>query len=143
MTVIKVVIYLALGGTAAALPRSMSPKAVIEAKFAAVNRHAVADIVKLYSPGARVTSSGFCTPRQGRADVQRTYQYLIDAVPDLAAQVNVYVVEGNRVAVIFTTTGHLQGKSFAVQIANFFTVRDGLIESDDGVYDTGGRPCAP
>lgn len=44
---------------------------------------------------------------------------------------------------IFTTKGHIQGKSFEVQIANFFTVRDGLIESDDGVYDTGGRPCVP
>jgi len=141
VALITTAIYLALGGAAAPPPRSLSPKAVIEAKFAAVNRHAVADIVELYAPDARLTSSGFCTPRQGRADVQRTYQDLIDAVPDLAAQVTVHVVEGNRVAVSFTARGHLQGKSFAVRIANFFTVRDGLIESDDGVYDTGGRPC--
>lgn len=80
-------IFIALRGPGPAVRPSPSPRAVIEAKFAAVNRHAVTDIVKLYSPGARVTSSGFCTPRQGRADVQRTYQYLIGTVPDIAAEV--------------------------------------------------------
>ena len=133
----------ALSGPDGAPPRPLSPKAVVEAKFAAVNRHAVADVVRFYSPNARITSSGFCSPRQGLADVQRTYQSLIEAVPDIVAEVNLYVVEGARVAVIFTVKGHLQGTSIAVQIANFFTVRDGLIESDDGVYDTGGRPCTP
>jgi len=121
----------------------MSPKAVIQAKFAAVNRHAVADIVELYSPDARLTSSGFCSPRQGRADTRRTYQSLIDTYPDLVAEVDSYVVEGDRVAVMFTMKGQIGGKRFAVRIANFFTVRNGLIETDDGVYDTGGRPCAP
>ena len=44
---------------------------------------------------------------------------------------------------VFTSAGRIGGKTFAVQIANFFAVHDGLIQSDDGVYDTGGRPCAP
>lgn len=50
---------------------------------------------------------------------------------------------GGPGAVRLRTKGHIQGKSFDVQIANFFTVRNGLIESDDGGYDTGGRPCTP
>lgn len=136
-------ILLALGGFRAPGSRGMTPKAVIAAKFAAVNRHNIADVVKFYSPDARINSSGFCSPRQGVADVQRTYQALFDAYPDIAAEVNTYVVEGDRVAVIFTTKVQVQGKSFEVRIANFFVVRDGLITSDDGVYDAGGRPCAP
>jgi hypothetical protein len=37
-----------------------SPQAVVEAKFAAVHRHATDDIVRLYAPDAQVHSSGFC-----------------------------------------------------------------------------------
>jgi len=143
MRIVVIAFLGALSGPAGAPPRPLSPKTVVEAKFAAVNRHAVADVAKFYSPNARITSSGFCSPRQGQADVQRTYQSLLEAVPDIVAEVNLYVVEGARVAVIFTVKGHLQGTSIAVRIANFFTVRDGLIESDDGIYDTGGRPCTP
>jgi hypothetical protein len=39
--------------------------------------------------------------------------------------------------------GSAQGRAFAVPIANYFIVRGGLIESDDGVVDTRGRPCSP
>ena len=49
-----------------------SPRSVVEAKFAAVNRHAVADVVAFYAPGAQLTASDFCAPRRGRADMQRT-----------------------------------------------------------------------
>jgi ketosteroid isomerase-like protein len=136
-------IYLMLGGTLAAAQQVASPRAVIEAKFAAVNRHALVDVIKLYAPDARIISSGFCAPRQGGEGVRRTYQYLLDSIPDLSARVISYVVEGDRVAVLFHTTGHLHGRPFKVQIANFFTVRDGLIQSDEGVYDTAGSPCAP
>lgn len=120
-----------------------SPRAVVEAKFAAVNRHALADVVAHYAPDARLTASDFCQPRRGRADVQRTYQALFAAFPDIAVDVHEYLVQGDRVAVRMTVRGSAQGGAFAVPIANFFTVRDGLIESDDGVFDTRGRPCSP
>ena len=74
--------------------------------------------------------------------MRRTYKYLVDSA-EIGARVSRYVVEGEHVAVIFTSTGRIQDRTFAVQIANFFIVRDGLIEVDDGVYDTGGRPCSP
>ncbi len=120
-----------------------SPRAVVAAKFAAVNRHSVPDIVNLYSPDAQVTASDFCKPRRGRADVQRIYQYLFDTFPDIVAEVHEYVAEGDRVAVRFTVRSRLPGKTFAVPIMDFFTVRNGMIESDDGIFDTRGRPCSP
>jgi ketosteroid isomerase-like protein len=120
-----------------------SPRAVVEAKFAAVNRHVVADIVAFYATDARLTASDFCTPRRGKADVQRTYQSLLALFPDIAAEVHEYFVQGERVAVNLTVRGSVQGRTFAVPVANYFTVRNGLIESDDGIFDTRGRPCSP
>ena len=120
-----------------------SPQAIVEAKFAAVNRHDIVEIVRLYAPDAQVTASNFCKPRSGRTDVQRTYQSMFDAFPDIVADIHEYLVQGDRVVVRFTARGRLPGKSFDLPIANFFTVRNGLIQSDDGVFDTAGRPCSP
>ncbi|MEP6729433.1 MAG: nuclear transport factor 2 family protein [bacterium] len=120
-----------------------SPKAVIEAKFAAVNRHALDDVVAFYAPSAEVTASDFCKPRHGRADVERTYRAIFAAIPDVAVDVQQYVVEGDQVAVWFLIRSRITGRAFEIPIMDFFTVRDGLIVRDAGVFDNGGRPCTP
>jgi len=125
--------------TTAAQP---SAKSVIQAKFAAVNRHSLEDIVALYATDAKVTAPDFCSPRQGHADVRRTYQALFSAFPDISVDVQEYVQEGDRVAVRFVVRSSLPGRSFAVPIMNFFSVRDGVIVSDEGMFDTRGRPCS-
>jgi SnoaL-like domain len=79
----------------------------------------------------------------GQVDVQRTYQSVFAAFPDIVAEVHEYFVQEERVAVRLTVRGSVQGRTFAVPVANYFTVRKGLIESDDGVFDTRGRPCSP
>ena len=127
----------------ASLARETSSKAVIEAKFVAVNRHSVDDIEKLYAPGVSITASNFCAPRHGRADVRRIYQDLFASFPDIRAEILEYVVQGDRVAVRYLVRIGAAGKDFAVPIINLFTVRDGLITADDGVFDNGGRKCAP
>jgi hypothetical protein len=45
------------GGCAPVASAQASPQAVVEAKFAAVNRHATDDIVRLYAPDARARAS--------------------------------------------------------------------------------------
>ena len=127
----------------ASLARETSAKAVVEAKFVAVNRHSVDDIEKLYAPGVSITASNFCAPRHGRADVRRIYQDLFATFPDVRAEIQEYVVQGDRVAVRYLVRIGAAGKDFAVPIINLFTVRDGLITADDGVFDNGGRKCAP
>lgn len=119
-----------------------SAKSVVQAKFAAVNRHALEDIVALYAADADVTAPDFCSPRHGHADVRRTYQALFSAFPDISVDVQEYVQEGDRVAVRFVVRSSLPGRSFAVPIMNFFSVRDGVIVSDEGMFDTRGRPCS-
>jgi ketosteroid isomerase-like protein len=121
----------------------ISPRDVVEAKFAAVSRHSLADVVALYAPDATVTASDFCKPREGRAEVERTYKAIFAAVPDATVDVREYVVQGDRVAVRFSLRSQLPGRSFELQLMDFFTVRDGLIVRDDGMFDNRGRPCTP
>ena len=123
---------------------SQSPaKAVIEAKFAAVNRHSVDDIEKLYASFAAITAPNFCAPRHGREDVRRIYQDLFTSFPEIHAEIQEYLVQGDRVAVRYLVHLSPGPKDFVVPIFNLFTVRDGLITTDDGMFDNGGRKCAP
>ncbi len=136
------VLVAAFAGCAAAQPGA-SPREVVAAKFAAVARHDVAGVAAFYAPDAVVTASDFCKPRQGRAEVERTYRGIFDAVPDIVADVQEMVTEGDRVAVRVILRSRAPGRSFDLPIMDFFTVRDGLIVRDDGVFDNRGRPCTP
>ena|SRR5689334_251682 len=135
-------LLVALTGCASLAPQS-SAKAVVEAKFAAVNRHSIDDIEKLYAPFAAITAPNFCAPRHGREDVRRIYQDLFATFPDIHAEIQEYLVQGDRVAVRYLVHTGPAGKGFVVPIFNLFTVRDGLITTDDGMFDNGGRKCAP
>lgn len=140
-----IVIFVATGclvGCATA-PAQVSAKSVIQAKFAAVNRHSLEAIVALYAEDAELTAPDFCAPRHGRDDVRRTYQALFSAYPDISVEVREYLQEGNRVAVRFVVRSSLPDRSFEVPIMNFFTVRNGQIVSDEGSFDTRGRKCSP
>jgi ketosteroid isomerase-like protein len=141
----SIVIIALISGCACVAPSKpfASPQATIEAKFAAVNRHALDEIVNLYSPDAQITASDFCQPRHGREDVRRTYKALFDAFPNIGVEVHEYVVQGDRVAVRVNIQSKPPGFAFDVPIMNFFTVRNGLIESDEGRFDNGGRRCSP
>jgi ketosteroid isomerase-like protein len=127
----------------ASLEQKNAAKAVVEAKFAAVNRHSVDDIEKLYAPFASITAPNFCTPRHGREDVRRIYQDLFTSFPDIHAEMQEYLVQGDRVAVRYLVHLGAAAGGFTVPISNWFTVRDGLITTDDGMFDNGGRKCMP
>ena len=127
----------------ASLARESPAKAVVEAKFAAVNRHSVDDVEKLYAAFASITAPNFCAPRHGREDVRRTYQDLFTTFQDVHVEIQEYLVQGDRVAVRYLVHGSFAGNSFAVPIFDMFTVRDGLITTDDGMFDNGGRKCLP
>lgn len=132
-------LWLAAAGAAGAA--ETGPEAVVRAKFAAVNRRDLAGVIASYAPQARLTASNFCAPREGLAEVERTYRALFAALPDLAVTLDEVVTQGETVAVRFRVRSAAAGME--VPIADFFTVRDGLIERDDGLFDNGGRPCTP
>lgn len=126
---------------AAGAAGAAEPEAVIAAKFAAVNRHDVAAVAASYAPQARLTASNFCAPRIGRGEVERTYRGLFAALPDLRVEIDEVVARGDAVAVRFRVIS--AAAKVEIPVADFFSVRDGLIERDDGLFDNGGRACAP
>ena len=140
--VFGVILTLSTAAGCATTRAPASPKSIVEAKFAAVNRHSLDDIVALYAVDAQLTAPDFCSPRQGRDDVRRTYQALFSAFPDISVDVQEYLEQGDRVAVRFIVRSSLPDRSFAVPIMNFFSVRDGVIVSDEGMFDTRGRKCS-
>jgi ketosteroid isomerase-like protein len=65
-----------------------------------------------------------------------------DDIADVVVDVSEYVAEGDRVAVRMKVSVRVNGQIVDVPIADFFTVRDGRIVSDDGYFDVHGRPCS-
>jgi len=121
-------LFVALAAAAAAAASAASsPREVVAAKFAAVNRHALPEIILHYAPDAIVTASDFCAPRKGHADIERTYRGIFAALPDAAVDVQEYVVEGDNVAARIVVRGQFKGRTVSIPIMNFFTVSNGLI----------------
>ena len=124
--------------TAAAIPPS--PLATVEAMFAAFNRHDAAAMASLYSFDAMLNSSDFCAPRNGPAEVERTYAALFRAFPDIRDEDMTFVTEGKRVAVQFVARSS-QGQ-LNLPIAAFLAVRNGRIVSDEAYFNAGATPCS-
>lgn len=116
------------------------PRAVVSAMFEAFNRHDAEAMARLYAPDARLTSPDYCSPR-GRKDVVRSYRALFEQFPDIRDEAETIVAEGELVAVRFTAVSRKGGLSLPIQA--MLRVRDGLIVSDDAVFDAGGKPCEP
>ncbi len=120
---------------------AIDARALVEAKFAAVSRHSAAEIAAFYADDAVLTAPDFCAPRRGRPDVERTYAAIFAAVPDVTAEVQELVVEGDRVAARVVLHSRSPGRAFDLPIMDFFTVRARHIVRDDGIFDNHGRPC--
>jgi len=123
---------------AAAIPPS--PRATVEAMFAAFNRHDAAAMASLYSIDAMLNSSDFCAPRNGPAEVKRTYAALFQAFPDIRDEGMTFVTEGERVAVQFIARS-AQGQ-LNLPIGAFLVVRNGRIVSDEAYFKAGATPCS-
>jgi ketosteroid isomerase-like protein len=131
-----VVMVIAL--TAAANPPS--PRATVEAMFAAFNRHDAAAMAALYSIDAMLNSSDFCAPRNGPAEVERTYAALFQAFPDIRDEGMTFVTEGNRAAVQFVARSD-QGR-LNLPIGAFLVVSSGRIIRDEAYFNAGAAPCS-
>jgi predicted SnoaL-like aldol condensation-catalyzing enzyme len=116
------------------------PEVVVRKMFEAFNRHDASAMERLYAPEAHLSSSDFCKPR-GRTDIQRTYGALFKAYPDIRDEIEALVAQGDTVAVRFTAFSHAGNLKLTIQ--TFLRIRDGLIVSDDSVFDAAGRPCDP
>lgn len=127
------------------MPKAQPAEArmIIEAKFAAVNRHDVDAIVAFYSKNARLHASDFCSERVGQAEVRRTYEAIFAFASEIHAEVEELIVEGDQVAARVLLSSTTPEMNFELPITNFFTVANGKITRDLGMFDNRGRPCRP
>lgn len=119
-----------------------SPRSVVLAMFDAFNRHDADALASLYADDAKFSSSDFCEPRAGRAEVARTYRELFSTYPDIRDELESMVVQDDRVAVRFVARSSIGGAPLRLPISTFLVVRQGRIVSDDSTFDTAGRPCS-
>jgi len=121
--------------------RADSPRSVVEAAFAAIDRHDAAGLARFYAKDAVIIDSSVCAPEIGAAIVRKSHEQLFAAMPDVHAKVTDWVVEGDQVAILFTAYGKGFGPSGKSTMADFLTVRNGKITRDVTIYDP-GKPCA-
>jgi predicted SnoaL-like aldol condensation-catalyzing enzyme len=112
-----------------------TPREVVLAMFDAFNRHDADAMARLY---AKLTSPDYCHPR-GRNDVSKSYRTLFAEYPDIRDDLETVVAEGDIVAVRFTATSRAGNLTLPIQA--ILKVRDGLIVTDDALFDAGGKPC--
>ncbi len=140
------VILVLCGWTAYADDRGVdeSPRAVVERRFALVERYDVDGIAGLYAADSIQTSPGFCTDRRGPEGARRTYGELFKAYPTITAHITSLIVAGERVAVQFIARIRNPDGSVAFEsrLANFLTVQDGRIVRDDTYFDPKGQACS-
>jgi predicted ester cyclase len=113
---------------------------IINKLFNAFNQHDTAALQALYSPNAQLTSSGFCKARTG-ADVARTYAAIFRDIPDIQDEVDSIVIQGDRAAARFVSSGHTPEGEVRLKLVTFFRFKHGRIIEDDTVFDAGGRAC--
>ena len=134
---------LLLAAIAASPVANTAPGSVVQAMFDAFNRHDARGLGSLYAGDAILASSDFCGTRVGRAEVVRIYRALFQRFPDIHGEVRDMLVDGDRVAVRFVAKSGQGAGAVSLPIATFLHVKEGLIQSDESVFDTEGRPCEP
>jgi len=117
-----------------------TPRAVVEATLAAINRHDAAALASYYAEDAVIIASDSCAPSKGPEAVRVGHEALIKAIPDLSVEATDWVVEGEHVAILFTAHGKALGPTGTMTLADFFTVKNGKIVRDVTIFNP-GQPC--
>jgi uncharacterized protein (TIGR02246 family) len=121
-------------------PDSIKTKAVVEALFAAFNRHDLEGVVALYSPDARLVTPGFPEPRYGLNVVREEYQSHFENIPGVHDEVVRIIADGNQAAVEFTASWEQPTEDEpdargVLHIAAFITIENGKIVEDIAYFD--------
>jgi ketosteroid isomerase-like protein len=112
---------------------------IINSWITAFNTHDVAAIVALYTSDAELFDSGMPRPRHGQAEIERWFRWRFSSTPITYTPVDQVTGEGDQVVVSWIARGRgpgaLLARSFQMNGESYFTLRDGLIQRQHGVYD--------
>lgn len=109
--------------------------------IAAFNAHDSAGIVALYRDDAELFDSGMPHPRHGKAEIERWFRWRFASTPIKYTPTNIDVMEDRQVVVSWIADGrgprflNWLPNTFNVAGKSYFTLQDGLILKQHGVYD--------
>ena len=123
-------------------------RALLRRHLDALNRHDVAALAAMYAEDAELISPMFRTV-QGRCAIAESFVRLFEIFPDYAITTRdaLFITEGNRAAQFATVTGTHRvalyglpptGQRIEYHAARLYTVVDGLIASEQRIYDFAG-----
>lgn len=112
---------------------------LIERWITAFNTHDVAAIVSLYMDDAELFDSGMPFPRAGRAQIEHWFRWRFRSTPITYTPLEQVSGEDGQVVVSWIARGRgpraLLARPFQVAGKSYFTIRDGLIQKQHGIYD--------
>jgi len=107
------------------------------------NTRNVAAIIALYADGAELFDSGMRRPRRGYTEIEHWFSWRFRSTPLTYTPTEQVRAENDQIVVSWIANGRgprlfglpLFARSFQVNGKSYFTLRDGLIQKQQGVYD--------
>lgn len=122
------------------------PKEVVQAIFAAFNRHDAEGMASFYAEDTFVDSPDFTAPKRKPKEVAENYRNYFESTPNIKDDVTNIIVSGNKVIVEFISSGTIQnlapddppimkGKKFSLNICAILEIKNGKVVRDITYYD--------
>lgn len=135
---------LALGSQESLAARSNTNlSSVIEGYFQAFNRHDVDTLVNFYADDAVMEDPESPAPSRGRTAIREHFQQMFSMIPDVQDHVKNTVIQNNKVAVEFVSTGTVsskkegeKGNPFTLPVVSILEFKNGKIVRKATYYDT-------
>ena len=111
------------------------------------NAHDIGRLVALYAPAYEGMDVGDARPQRGLQGVRQTMARYLHAFPDLHFTEETTIVQGDRVALVWTARGTHQGKlmnipptghPIEIRGASVFTLEGGKIKRATVIWDVAG-----
>jgi hypothetical protein len=119
----------------------IEPHALVKRWITAFNAHDVATIVSLYHDDAELFDSGMSRPRRGRVEIEHWFRWRFSSTPITYTPTQQSFTEDGQIVVAWIAQGrgprflNWLANSFKVDGKSYFTLQDGLIQRQRGVYD--------
>ena len=112
---------------------------VIDKWITAFNSHDLALITTLYMDDAELMDSGMPSPRVGRTQIEQWFRWRFRSTSIAYTPLEQASGEDGQIVVSWIARGHgpraLLARPFQVDGKSYFTLRDGRIQRQQGIYD--------
>jgi steroid delta-isomerase-like uncharacterized protein len=120
--------------------------ALVNQKFAAMNKHDISAIAKLYADNAIITSPNMEKAETGQKGISAVFGRYFTTSPDMVYTISRILTGDSSVTVEYTFSGtmkHLEAsvpqymlnKAYSIKCCNVMEIRNGKITADESYFD--------